>query len=140
MEYQDMISKIFQHLCLRTVPLAIGIIVLIGIVIYGIKEKLASKIMFFALIILIIILVVYISYSFISFHLDIHNNSYLVYDGDFEYIFRTSSYGNQVNLLDDPMIKLRSKYFDLEAGKIYTGRVVYTQRTRWVVHIEENIK
>ncbi len=136
-EYQEMISKIWQHLCIMTMPLVVACIVLLGLIIYGIKEKLISRIMIIGLIVIIVVILLFLSARLIGFYLDTHNDSYVVYVGDFEYVFRTNADGNQVNLLDDKNTKLRSMYLDLDGGKVYSGRVIYTQRTHWVIHLEE---
>ena len=66
-EYSLIISRIWRHIIIRDIPLAVLSLVMIGIIIYIIKKRLATKALVLFLLIMIVACISYIAIEIVVF-------------------------------------------------------------------------
>lgn len=103
--------------------------------IIGIKQKWFAKKWFISAIVFVLICFAYISHQFVSLYMDISNKEYVQYTGSYEFVSLLGRRGDEVNLLDKEHLRLYSLYEDFESGT-YKGTVIYTERTKFVLHMD----
>lgn len=133
--YEEAIRSIIWHLIIADLKFVIFGIILIVIVANGVKTKMFSKRAFIWAGVVLAICFSYPIYEDVSFYLDVKNEEYITYDGEFEFQYVLNNTGDNVKLLDQNGKIVSNWYYDLES-KTYQGKVVYTKRTKFVVCIE----
>ncbi len=133
--YQDVIIRIWRNISINSIPLIAFSFIMIGIVFYIVKQKLDLKGLVVFLSIIAIACLLYVSIEFITFGLEVKNESYVVYDGTFKYTSVLNHTGNQVNLIDKNNVRLNSLYLGLDDG-VYNGQVIYTKWSKWVLYMD----
>lgn len=133
--YQEAIDSIIRHLIITDIPIILLGIILLIIGIVGIKQKWFAKKWFISAIVFVFICFSYVSYRFVSFYMDIHDKNYVQYSGNYKFMSSLGTTGDQVNLLEKDNLRLNSIYDDLGSGT-YKGTVIYTERTKFVLHMD----
>lgn len=135
-EYSLIISRIWRHIIIRDIPLAVLSLVMIGIIIYIIKKRLATKALVLFLLIMIVACISYIAIEIVVFKMEIANRAFVKYQGIYSYSTVIGADGDQINLLDENQdVRLHSLYMGIDDGT-YKGNVVYTKWTKWVLEVE----
>jgi len=135
--YDEAIHSIIRHLVILDFKFVVFGIILIVIVASGVRKKYFSKIAFLWAGIVIAVCFSYPVYEVSAFYLDVKNEDYITYEGEFEFQYVLSNTGDNVKLVDENDRIVSNWYYDMES-KMYQGKVVYTKRTKFVVYIEAN--
>lgn len=129
--FKDAISTTVTIECIKMIPLVICSIMAIVLGFVAWKKALLQKKWAILLIIMGIIFVSYATYVFTCMGLDIKNESYVSYNGNFEVTIIPNS-ESVVHIPDEK--SLCDHYYNLPKGYYY-GEVVYTKRSKIVVYI-----
>lgn len=134
-KYGGAIQSIIRHLIISDfIFLLYGLIVIV-VVVLGVKKRFFSKRAILWAVVVLVIGFSYPIYEGCSFYLDIKNEDYITYYGEFEFQYVLSNTGNNVKLVDQNQMIVSDWHHDLESQNYY-GTVVYTKRTKYVLCIE----
>ena len=137
------ISNLFTNLIF---DLIIAILVLAITAYFCIKYKLDKRIIVLTIAFLVYT-VISIGFDVVPFYNEVKNESYITYEGDFEVAYTTDKVPIIVRLLDSDKTKLEIwfKNNDIsdmtedgvcEKGTVNTGKIVYTQKSKYAVYFE----
>lgn len=136
-DYQEVFNAIIQHIIIRLLPMTICSIALIAVFVVAIKQKILAKKALWIVAVWCIIVISYILYKFMPLYFDIESNSYITYNGKFEYIEDFNKNCDRVILANG--LTLNCEGIDMSSGN-YNGKLIYCDNAKWVLEININKK